>query len=326
MPKVICVGSVCKDIFFPTSEGTVIDTPEDLLSQKKITFELGAKYKVEERFEAIGGCAANVAVGLSKLGVESCCYGIVGSDESGKWITDQLEKNGVDVEFIETMEGGKSDLSAIVVDSKSADRVIFSNQKVNGELIVDKEKIDEAEWIFIGDLHGEWEDNLDRIFEVSKDSGVKVAFNPRQSNIHDNPRKILECISGTDVLILNKDESMELLSATGEDISKDDLENEEFLIGKFLALGAKTVVITDGRRGGWAGNGEGVFHSPAKTVDAVDSTGAGDASASGFLAAHIKGKDLEECLSWGITNGTSVVERYGAIEGLLNEEGMSLLK
>jgi len=326
MPKIICIGSVCKDIFFPTSEGTLIDTPDDLLSQKKIAFELGAKYKIEERFETIGGCAANVAVGLSKLGVESSCYGIVGGDESGKWIVDQLEKNGVNTESVETMENGKSDLSAIIVDSKSADRVIFSNQKVNGELIVDKERLDEAEWVFIGDLHGEWEDNLDRIFEVSRDGGVKVAFNPRQSNIHDNPKKILECISGTDVLILNKDESMELLSATGDGISKDDLENEEFLIGKFLALGAKTVVITDGRRGGWAGNGNGIFHSPAKTVDAVDSTGAGDASASGFLAAHIKGKNLEECLSWGITNGTSVVERYGAIEGLLNEEGMSLLK
>ena len=52
--KVICVGSTSKDIFFPTSEGQVVDTPEDLESQKKFVFELGAKYHISDRFESLG--------------------------------------------------------------------------------------------------------------------------------------------------------------------------------------------------------------------------------------------------------------------------------
>ncbi|NTU66565.1 MAG: carbohydrate kinase family protein [Candidatus Moranbacteria bacterium] len=326
MSKIICIGSVCKDIFFPTSEGTIIDTPDDILSQKKIAFELGAKYKIGERFETIGGCAGNVAVGLSRLGVESSCYGIIGGDESGTWIKDQLEKNGVGTELIEILSDSQSDMSAIIIDSRSADRVIFSNQKANGELIVDKGKIDDAEWIFIGDLHGEWEDNLDRIFEDAKDNGMKIAFNPRQSNIHDNPKKILDCIRGAEVLILNKDESMELVSALGESIPKEDLESEDFLVRKFLDLGAKVAVLTDGERGGWASDGGDVLHVAARNAEAVDSTGAGDACASAYLAAHMKGKGLEECLRWGIRNGASVVEHYGAIEGLLDEEKISSLE
>lgn len=323
MSKIICIGSICKDIFFPTSEGTVTETPDDLLCQKKIAFELGAKYKIEERFETLGGCAGNVAVGLSRLGMEVASYGIVGDDETGGWIRSELEKNGVETELIETLEGGKSDLSAIVVDSETGDRVIFSNQKVNGELIVDKGKLEDVEWFFIGDLHGEWEDNLDRIFEFAKDEEVGIAFNPRQSNIHDNPQKVLDMIPGTDILILNKDEAMELVSVSDASISKEKLESEEFLVNEFLKLGAKVAVVTDGERGGWAGNGKEFSHSDAEKVEAVDSTGAGDACSSAFIAAFLKGKDLKECLFWGVRNGASVVRHYGAIEGLLAEDRMA---
>lgn len=323
MPKIICVGSVCKDIFFPTAEGKVIETPEDILSQKKLAFELGAKYKIEERHETLGGCAGNVAVGLARLGIESGCYGMVGDDETGGWIRQELERNGAGTDLIDVLEGGKSDLSAIVVDSASGDRVIFSNQKSNGELIVDEEKLSEAEWVFIGDLHGEWEDNLDRIIEASGGSDLRIAFNPRQSNIHDNPQKVLDAIPKAVILILNKDEAIELVSVLDPAAAKENLESEEFLIGKFLALGAGTVVLTDGERGGWANDGNGMIHVDAERVEAADSTGAGDACSSAFIAARIKGLGLEESLGWGVRNGASVVKHYGAIDGLMTEKEIS---
>jgi len=85
MNKVICIGSASKDVFFPTSKGIVTETPEDLTAQKKITFELGAKYQIDDRYEAPGGVAANVAQGISRLGVEVGCCSKIGNDEIGKW-------------------------------------------------------------------------------------------------------------------------------------------------------------------------------------------------------------------------------------------------
>jgi sugar/nucleoside kinase (ribokinase family) len=318
--QIICIGSSCKDIFFPTAEGIVTDTPEDLMAQKKITFELGAKYKIENRAEALGGCAANVAVGLAKLGIKPACYSHIGDDLSANWIKEQLKKEGVDTSLITHEKNFPSDLSAIVIDKGSGDRVIFSNQKANGKLRIVAEEIKDTGWFFIGDLHGDWEKHLDEIYKVAAENDIKVANNPRQINLHDNPKKILEIIPKSDVLFLNKDESIEVLLVTGEKYSKEELDDEIFLAKKLQTMSSGVVSITDGVRGAWATDGEKIVFAPGIKVNALDTTGAGDSFTSGFLAAHMKGKALEECVRWGIANSSNEVQFYGSIEGLLGEE------
>jgi ribokinase len=321
MHKIVCVGSACKDIFFPTLEGKIIETPNEILSQKKIEFELGAKYKIEDRFEALGGCAANVAVGLSRLGISAACYAHIGNDQMADWILSELEKNNIGTDLITKDKDLPSDMSAIIIDKNSGERVIFSNQKANTNLTIIPEKINSAEWIFIGDLHGNWQDHLDLIFNLARENKIKLAYNPRQINIHDDVKKIIEKIAQAQVLFLNKDEALEIISQVG-DFSAEDLEDEKFLLNELKKIGAELVIITDGVRGAFASNGGEIFFIPGKKVKAVDSTGAGDAFASGFLGAFLKGKTLEDCLNWGIINSSSEVQFYGSIDGLLFEEGI----
>jgi len=320
MRQIICIGSACKDIFFPTGEGHIIETPKDILSQKKIQFELGAKYKIEDRHETIGGCAANVAVGMSKLGVDASCYSHLGNDKNADWILEELELEGVRTDLIRKDEELPSDMSAIIVDKDSGERIIFSNQKANGKLTIVKEEIEDAEWYFIGDLHGNWEEDLEDVVETAVGKKIKIIFNPRQSNIHDDAGEILKAIPFSEILILNKDEAMELISKDNEGYTDQELTDEKFLLTKIKELGAVTVVITDGTNGAWAANDENKIWAGAMLTEAADSTGAGDAFTSGFSAAYIKGKDLSECLSWGIANSSSSVKFFGGTEGLLKED------
>ena len=319
MYEIICFGSAGKDIFFPTTCGSIIETPEDLVSQKKIAFELGAKIKIENRFESLGGCAANVAVGLSRLGIEATCVSNVGDDEIGGWVVRELEKNGIKTECINKELGKKSDLSAIIVDEKSADRVIFTNKNSSGKLNLDREKFKEAEWFFISDVHGDWEAQVEEIFKIAKEEKKHVAMNPREVYIKDNPQEVIAAFSRCELIFINKDEAIELLSQAGN-FSATDLNDEKFLVQELKKLGTQIVVITDGVRGAWASDGGEVFFVPGRKVNAVDSTGAGDAFASGFLGAYFKEKPLKVCLDWGIANSSSSVQFYGAIEGLLDEE------
>jgi len=70
-------------------------------------------------------------------------------------------------------------------------------------------------------------------------------------------------------------------------------------------MGAKIVVVTCGEKGASLYTEYGVIHSPAVKVNAVDTTGAEDSFAAGFIAAYIKEKKLKECLNY-----TNLVASY----------------
>jgi len=317
MTKILTIGSVSQDIFFPTCEGVVLDTPEDLLSQRKLAFELGAKYHINERFESVGGCSVNVAAGLVKLGNEVSAYTTIGNDVTGNWIHAQLEKVGIKLDYVGVEKDCKSDLSAIVVDQNVEDRVIFSNQVANQKLVIDVQKLVDFEWIFIGDLSGAWQHNLDIIVAAAKKKNIFLAFNPRQKTIHEDVAKIIEVVAKCDLLFVNKDEAMEIVSALNGNLQS---EEEAYLIKELKKMGAKVVALTDGKRGAWASVEGETFFAEALLGKTVDTTGAGDAFASGFFAAYLKEQDLQTCLKWGIANSSSSIMQYGGQAGLLNEE------
>jgi len=329
MNQIICVGSSGKDIFLPTDKGIILDTPEDITSQKKFAFELGAKYQIDNRFEALGGCAANVSAGLAKFEMKVSCYTKIGDDLLGEWIKNELESAGANTSLVQMEKNCRSDLSAIIVNAGSGERTIFFNRDANEKLEIFPEKLKNTDWIFVSALNGEWEKNLDTIIGLVKKEKIKLAFNPGQKNIKDNPQKMIETIKACDLLLLNKDEAIEITnnlkpiySPDRQAINNERLNNEVFLVKKLRELGPEIVVITDGLKGAWASDNKNLFYIQATEDKPVDTTGAGDAFSSAFLAGYLKGKKIEESLKWGAANGGSAVRFYGAIEGLLDAESM----
>lgn len=325
MDKVICIGSSTKDIIFPINDGEVIETPEDIEAQRKIAFELGAKYQVSKgRHNSIGGCAANVACGLARLGIETYCCTRVGDDESGDWIKKELEKSGVKIGLVQTGIKHQSDLSAIIAHIPSEDRITFSDRDSNEKLEISAEEIKKVatDWIFVSSLNGNneesWNDKLDKILSLASQEKIKLFFNPGQKNIKSNPQKIIETIRQSEILAINKDEAIGIVDKL-DGYDEKLLNDEKFLAENLKKLGVKIIVITDGKRGAWGYDGEKIVHIDATGDNPLDTTGAGDAFSSGFLAAYIKGKNLEECVQWGIKNSGNSVRFYGGVEGLLTE-------
>jgi sugar/nucleoside kinase (ribokinase family) len=331
MSKIICIGSASKDIFFPTGEGILMDTPEDITSQKKVAFEVGAKYQVEDRFEAVGGVAANCAQGLARLGLEVSTYSCVGDDQIGDWVIESLRDERVGTELVEQRPGAQTDLSAILVFTQNGERTIFFNRDANELLQVDGEKLSNAEWIFVSALNGSWQENLRTIISTVQINNLKLAVNPGQRNMKDDVATVLEAVKVADVLLVNKDEAIELVLGIGEaapedvQASSEALQDEMFLIKALYAYGAKAIGMTDGIRGAWGYNGEQMLFVDVVRQKAVDATGSGDAFGSGFLAAQIQGLGLEQSLRWGIVNGGNVVRFYGAREGLLRVDEIGII-
>jgi sugar/nucleoside kinase (ribokinase family) len=312
MAKIICIGSGAKDVFFPLSarEIKIIDNPDDVTAKKLMAFEYGAKFRINDRYEAPGGCAANASQGLARLGLDVFCYCRIGNDADGKWMEETLQKENVKTDFIQHDQKFRTDLSCILVNEAEGDRTIFYNRDANEKLEV---KIDdlEADWIFMSALNGNWEKNLDVILRAMRAKEIKLAYNPGQENIKDNPEKIKEVIAQAEILFVNRDEATEIVNKNSDEI--------KVLIQELLGLGAKIVVLTDGKDGAYASDVKKTIFAEAQVKKAMDTTGAGDAFSSGFLAAYIKGKSLEECLQWGTANGGNSVKFYGGVEGLLRE-------
>lgn len=320
VPKVICIGSASKDIFFPTDEGIVLETPEDVTAQRKVAFELGGKYRIDDRYEAVGGVAANVAQALAKLDVPSAVYGNVGEDEIGSWIVSELDRAGVSTKLLHVDPISRSDLSAIIILTQSGERTIFHNRDANEKLAVTPHKLEDAKWLFVSALNGDWKSNLRTILETSATKGMNIALNPGQHNLRDDAGAILEAAAKAKLLILNKDEAIELVIKSGIQATQGELNNETFLLETLARAGAEIIGMTDGDRGAWGYDGREMWHCPIGHVErVVDATGAGDAFSAAFFAAFLFGKSLPDMLRYGIAESGSVVGHYGANWGLLTE-------
>jgi sugar/nucleoside kinase (ribokinase family) len=312
--QVLCIGSISLDLFFPTDEGIIIETPDDITSQKKLAFELGGKILAPELHTAIGGVAANVSQGLAKLGIQAASYSCIGDDSNGEFCLKALKKNGVQTKYVESLPDAKTDLSAIIVLIPTGERTIIHNRDANKKLLVQSKDLI-APWVFISALNGDWQKNIETVLHAQKYSSGKkfqIAFNPGQHNIKEESGLIFQVIRSADFLVLNKDEAIELVLSRDPDCEASSLENEVYLLKTLYQAGAKIIALTDGIRGAWVYNGSDFwFLQTPKSTKVVETTGAGDAFTSGFFGALLLGKPIDECLRFGMANSQAVIQDYG---------------
>ncbi len=320
MERVLCIGSASKDIFFPTTEGVILETPEDLRSQTQVAFELGGKFRSPKRAEAVGGVAANGAQGLARMGHSVAIYSKIGADDIGTWILQTLRGAGVQTEVIDIDRSVQTDLSAIIVMMQVGDRIIFHNRDANEKLEIKEEKLKGFEWFSVSALNGDWQGNLKTILRAAERYGARIALNPGQHNLKENPRLLLETLPHIFALFLNKDEAIELIFSSGVEHRPERLKDEVYLVQTLHAFGPTVVALTDGKRGAWVYDGRELWHGDIyEPKGLVDTTGAGDAFCSGFFSAYLYHYSLERCLRYGIANAGSVVGSYGASAGLLDQ-------
>lgn len=236
----------------------------------------------------------------------------------GRYIVDALDKEHVATDLLCRYDDAKTDLSAIIVLTQSGERTIFHNRDANERLKIEGDMLVRAQWVFVSALNGDWKKNLATVLAAKEQYGFSLAYNPGQHNIKDDAKEIFMTLPFVDVLLLNKDEAIELLLQSEVRPTDAELDDERYLLSALASAGAKVIGMTDGKRGSWGYDGETYWHCPIHTRGSVvDSTGAGDAFGSGFLAAHVAGRPLSEALRYGMANSGSVVGFYGAIGGLL---------
>src|SRR3989344_6584962 len=122
---IITVGGATEDISLNTKDGVLLDNKDDLLKQKLLAFEYGAKIEIEKAALSFGGGAANVAVSSSLLGLKAAIIAAVGDDDHAKSIIRNLKSKGANISLVRPVKGVSSGLSFLLV-GKDNEHIVFS--------------------------------------------------------------------------------------------------------------------------------------------------------------------------------------------------------
>ncbi len=319
----ITIGGATEDIVFYTNEGVLIKNKADLLRQELLAFEQGAKVKIQKSLSFFGGGASNSAVNLSGLGFKTSIIANIGDGNRGWRILNNLKSKGVDVSLVSIDKKNDSGFSFILNNGK--DRIIFTYRGSNDELdLKNDNKILKSENIYITSLSDNWLKILKVIFSKNK----KVYWNPGLREISYGLDKISSFLAQTKILMLNKDEALELVKKTKKfsKLSNSYLNNINNLLKIIKEYGPENIVVTNGLKGSYFFNGNDFYHQKVNSKKrAIDTTGVGDAFNSTFCAFFIKTKgDYKKSLIMAGKNANSLVSFYGAQNGLISLK--SLLK
>lgn len=294
----VTVGSAVLDIFMKSDKFRVVKSG-DIPGGIAMCEVYGGKMEVEEVTILSGGGATNTAVSFARKDLKTAVVAEMGNDPQSLLIHRDLEEAQVDTRFL-VQEASETTAVSVVLIADDGGRSIMVHRGAAAMLTKSDLPLDEIEtrWLHISSLGGNVE-LLKTLLHWAKGKQIRVSLNPGMREIQHR-EKLLSLLNFVEILFLNKNEAEALWGI-------DDKNH-----------GAYVSVITDGERGGSVnvGGKVSVFEG-IKVKKVVDTTGAGDAFASGMVAGVLYGKTYEQAVKWGVKNATNVLKYIGAKKGLL---------
>lgn len=312
MHKVVVIGAAVVDVLLKSKSLRVMKSHQ-IEGGVAMCEVLGGKTEAEDGVLVSGGGGTNVAVGLHRLGEAVKMISRVGNDDLSEILIKQLQKENVDLSFLQRTNG-KTGISAVLV-ALDGSRSIVTYRGESGEIErneINWEEIKKADWIQISSLGGEM-DLLEDLVAFALDNGIKIGINPGKKELMQKER-LMALLPKFDLLIINRMEAAEFWSG--------GFEEEEKLVEKFIKVGSRLLMITDGKKGAGVAEKRRWIKMEAYPNKSIDDTGAGDAFVSGVVAGLLSDKSSVEVLKMGLANGGSVVSKLGAKEGLLYKNDM----
>lgn len=309
---VLSVGDVVIDDFI-----RLLDKEEKVEHQKDgsqwlaIPFGTKIPFDHNEVVPAVGN-ASNASVAFARVGLKSGLVANIGDDERGRVILDALHKAGVDSRFVHINPGKKSNYH-YVLWYKDERTILIKHEEYDYHWPRFR-VIDIPKWIYFSSISKHAMEYHDELAEwLEGHPPVKLAFQPGTFQIEAGAHRLRRIYERSEILAVNREEATT--------ISGGDHGNINDLFDRLHKLGPKIVLISDGHAGAYASDGTNRYKMPIypDPKPPYDRTGAGDAFTSTFVAAIMKGADLQGALLWAPINSMSVVQKVGAQAGLLTD-------
>lgn len=308
---VVAIGNAVVDV--------IASCEEELIEELQLNrggMTLIDEARADELYEAMpparevsGGSAANTLAGLSTLGLQCGFIGQVADDQLGKVFRHDMRATGIDFDT-PAREGEPATGRVLIFVTPDGERTM--NTFLGAGQYLPKEALDEEVIASGAILYLEgylWDPEeprraMRRAIEVAREAGRKIAFTASESFVIDRHgddfREMID--SGLiDILFVNESE---LATLTGAEDFETGFDN---VAGKVPVL-----VATRSEKGAVAqAYGERAEVAAVPIEKVVDTTGAGDQFAAGFLSGFAKGEPLTRCLKRGAIAAAEVISHYG---------------
>ena len=293
---VLCIGQSAMDILIkPVNE---------------LDFKVDTR-RVDKVGLSNGGDCMNTAINLAALGISVGFAGMFGDDYFGEILKDTLEKKGIDIRGLKTMQGVSTSTAVGLINS-AGERTFFylgGSSDLFAYEHVDTTLIPECRIVHIGGTYalprfdGE---GTEKVFRLAREQNKITSMDVTT----DITGRWLEIISPSlkyiDYFMPSYEQAVEI---TKKEEPKDIAD---FLLNE----GVKTVVLKLGNRGCYVKNHEQEFYQKAYNVNVVDTTGAGDSFVAGFITGILKNWDLKECARFASAVAAHCVQHLGATGGV----------
>ena len=318
MPDIVTMGELLVD-FIPKQKNCILK-------------------EVKSFTRAAGGAPANVAVGLSKVGVSAGFMGKIGEDAFGDFLLDTINKYGVDTNHVIRTNQAMTTL-AFVSLTEEGERDFAFYRKPGADILFGKEEIvfdylSNTKIFHFGCLSLTTEtikETTHHLVERCHNENIFISFDPNiRMPLWDNDIiaarneiiKILPYVSLIKLSLTELEQILDfgLVSLKAETIKKKCLE--------LLNLGPDYIFLTGGETGVWFISESEYYFVEGEEIFAKDTTGAGDSFMAGVLSYLInffpdfnpESVDWLKALKRGNKFGALASSRYGAIPSLPSKE------
>jgi sugar/nucleoside kinase (ribokinase family) len=258
--------------------------------------------------ETSGGSAANTVAGVASFGGRAAFIGTVRDDQLGEIFRHDIRACGVDYDVPSGTEG-PSTARCLILVTPDAQRSMSTYLGISSLIEpenVDEELVASAKVVYCEGYLWDMPQSIEAIkkaFDRARDAGGKVGFALSDDFCVDRHRE--------DWLQL-VDDRVDLLFANAEEIcSLYEVDDVEAAIPAVRGR-CEVAAITCSAQGSIIVTADEVLRVPAEPADVVDTTGAGDLYAAGFLHAYTQGRDLETCARLGSAAAAEVISHLGA--------------
>jgi sugar/nucleoside kinase (ribokinase family) len=305
--KIIGLGNALVDVLIQLSDESVIQK----LGLPKGSMQLIQNTGIPQinqyikNYSAImlsGGSAANTIHGLSKLGTKCYFIGKVGMDEFGDFYENDLKNVGVSsILYKSKTETGR----AYTFISPDSERTFATYLGAAVELMADELNSEMFKGFDVMHVEGYLVQNrklIETAFKYAKEQNIKISLDMASYNVVEANRDFLSKVipEYVDIVFANEEESKAFTGKSPSESLND------------LAAQCEIAIVKIGKEGSLIKSGNSVIKIMAVPGKVIDTTGAGDQYAAGFLHGYTEHQELEQCGMLGALLAGAVISNYGA--------------